>query len=133
MDRYLADYQTQQWLLAGSVIVLLLIMIAAVMIFRGYVVKARLNEQLARKNQELERLNNEVMELTHSRLVFFTNISHELRTPLTLIAGPLEMLLEDNSVKGKAVNCCSWCSGTPRHCSSWWAAYWSSARFRTER
>ena len=64
--------------------------------------KARLNEQLARKNQELERLNNEVMELTHSRLVFFTNISHELRTPLTLIAGPLEMLLEDNSVKGKS-------------------------------
>lgn len=102
VDRYLADYQTQQWLLAGSVIVLLLIMIAAVMIFRGYVVKARLNEQLARKNQELERLNNEVMELTHSRLVFFTNISHELRTPLTLIAGPLEMLLEDNSVKGKS-------------------------------
>lgn len=102
VDRYLADYQTQQWLLAGSVIVLLLIMIAAVMIFRGYVVKARLNEQLARKNQELERLNNEVMELTHSRLVFFTNISHELRTPLTLIADPVEMLLDDRSIKGKS-------------------------------
>lgn len=47
-------------------------------------------------------MNDEVMELTNSRLVFFTNISHELRTPLTLIADPVEMLLEDNSIKGKA-------------------------------
>ena len=41
------------------------------------------------------------MELTHSRLVFFTNISHELRTPLTLIADPVEMLLDDEGIKGK--------------------------------
>jgi signal transduction histidine kinase len=42
------------------------------------------------------------LELTHSRLVFFTNISHELRTPLTLIADPVEMLLEDSGIKGKS-------------------------------
>ena len=42
------------------------------------------------------------MELTHSRLVFFTNISHELRTPLTLIADPVEMMLEDSSIKGRS-------------------------------
>lgn len=49
----------------------------------------------------MKRLNEEVMELTHSRLVFFTNISHELRTPLTLIADPVEMLLDDEGIKGK--------------------------------
>ena len=42
------------------------------------------------------------MELTHSRLVFFTNISHELRTPLTLIADPVEMLLDDHNIKGRS-------------------------------
>ncbi len=50
----------------------------------------------------MKRLNEEVLELTHSRLVFFTNISHELRTPLTLIADPVEMLLEDSGIKGKS-------------------------------
>lgn len=58
--------------------------------------------ELEVKNEELKRLNEEVMELTHSRLVFFTNISHELRTPLTLIADPVEMLLEDSGIKGKS-------------------------------
>ena len=86
------------------------------MVFRGYVIKAKLNEELAKtndelkrvngelevKNEELKRLNEEVMELTHSRLVFFTNISHELRTPLSLIADPVEMLLEDSGIKGKS-------------------------------
>lgn len=42
------------------------------------------------------------MELTDSRLTFFTNISHELRTPLTLIADPVEMLLEEESIKGRS-------------------------------
>ena len=95
---------------------LLVCIVAAAMIFRSYVVKAKLNEELARtngelkrvngelesKNAELKRLNEEVLELTHSRLVFFTNISHELRTPLTLIADPVEMLLEDSGIKGKS-------------------------------
>ena len=114
VDQYLADYNSQKFLLIGLFVFLLVCIIAAVSIFRSYVIKARLNEQLAStngelkrvngelagKNDELKRLNEEVMELTHSRLVFFTNISHELRTPLTLIADPVEMLLEDKSVKG---------------------------------
>ena len=62
----------------------------------------RVNGELESKNAELKRLNEEVLELTHSRLVFFTNISHELRTPLTLIADPVEMLLEDSGIKGKS-------------------------------
>lgn len=103
-------------MLIGLCLFLLVCVAAAALVFRGYVVKVRLNEKLAntngelkrvnveleQKNEELKRLNDEVMELTNSRLTFFTNISHELRTPLTLIADPVEMLLEDQSVKGKA-------------------------------
>ncbi len=116
VDQYLSDYNSQKFLLIGLFVFLLVCIIAVVSIFRGYVVKARLNEQLANangelkrvngelegKNDELKRLNEEVLELTHSRLVFFTNISHELRTPLTLIADPVEMLLEDHGIKGKS-------------------------------
>ena len=102
VDHYLSNYRTQQVLTVALFVVLFIFIVAAAMIFRGYVVKARLNEQLARKNKELERLNNEVMELTNSRLQFFTNISHELRTPLTLIADPVEMLLEEGTIKGRS-------------------------------
>ena len=101
VDQYLSDYNSQKFLLIGLFVFLLVCIIAAVSIFRGYLVKTRLNEELSSKNGELKRLNEEVMELTHSRLVFFTNISHELRTPLTLIADPVEMLLEEGGIKGK--------------------------------
>ena len=116
VDQYLADYNSQKVMLVGLCLFLFVCIVAAAMIFRSYVVKAKLNEELAKtngelkrvngelevKNGELKRLNEEVLELTHSRLVFFTNISHELRTPLTLIADPVEMLLEDSGIKGKS-------------------------------
>lgn len=116
VDRYLADYNAQKIMLIGLGLFLFVCLAAAALIFRGYLVKVKLNEKLAKtngelkrlnvelgeKNEELKRLNEEVLELTHSRLVFFTNISHELRTPLTLIADPVEMLLEDTGIKGKS-------------------------------
>ena len=116
VDKYLSDYNAQKVLLMSLGLFLLVCIIAATLIFRSYIVKTRLNEKLANandelkrmngeledKNDELKRLNDEVMELTHSRLVFFTNISHELRTPLTLIADPVEMLLDDHSIKGRS-------------------------------
>lgn len=116
VDRYLSDYNAQKIMLIGLCLFLLVCLAAAALIFRGYLVKVKLNEKLAKtngelkrlnvelgeKNEEMKRLNEEVLELTHSRLVFFTNISHELRTPLTLIADPVEMLLEDTGIKGKS-------------------------------
>ena len=102
VDRYLSDYNAQKVMLISLGLLLLVCIVAAALIFRSYIVKAKLNEALARKNDELKRLNEEVIELTNSRLLFFTNISHELRTPLTLIADPVEMLLDDNSIKGKS-------------------------------
>lgn len=116
VDQYLSDYNSQKVMLIGLCLFLLVCLAAAALIFRGYLIKVRLNETLAKtngelkrlnvelgeKNEELKRLNEEVLELTHSRLVFFTNICHELRTPLTLIADPVEMLLEDSGIKGKS-------------------------------
>lgn len=116
VDQYLSDYNSQKVILIGLCLFLLVCLAAAALIFRGYLIKVKLNETLAKtngelkrlnvelgeKNEELKRLNEEVLELTHSRLVFFTNISHELRTPLTLIADPVEMLLEDTGIKGKS-------------------------------
>ena len=116
VDQYLSDYNTQKVMLIGLCLFLFVCLAAAALIFRGYLIKVKLNETLAKtngelkrlnvelgeKNEELKRLNEEVLELTHSRLVFFTNISHELRTPLTLIADPVEMLLEDTGIKGKS-------------------------------
>ena len=116
VNQYLSDYNSQKVMLIGLCLFLLVCLAAAALIFRGYLIKMKLNETLAKtngelkrlnvelgeKNEELKRLNDEVLELTHSRLVFFTNISHELRTPLTLIADPVEMLLEDTGIKGKS-------------------------------
>lgn len=116
VNQYLSDYNSQKVMLIGLCLFLLVCLAAAALIFRGYLIKVKLNETLAKtngelkrlnvelgeKNEELKRLNEEVLELTHSRLVFFTNISHELRTPLTLIADPVEMLLEDTGIKGKS-------------------------------
>ena len=116
VDQYLSDYNSQKVMLIGLCLFLFVCLAAAALIFRGYLIKVKLNETLAKtngelkrlnvelgeKNEELKRLTEEVLELTHSRLVFFTNISHELRTPLTLIADPVEMLLEDTGIKGKS-------------------------------
>lgn len=102
VSQYNSAYHVQRFFTLGLVLLVVLIVVVAIYMFRSYLVKTRLNEQLAQSNDELKRLNEEVLELTHSRLVFFTNISHELRTPLTLIAAPVEMLLDDRSIKGRS-------------------------------
>ncbi len=116
VNQYLSDYNSQKVMLIGLCLFLFVCLAAAALIFRGYLIKVKLNETLAKtngelkrlnvelgeKNGELKRLNEEVLELTHSRLVFVSNISHDLRTPLSLIADPVEMLLEDSGIKGKS-------------------------------
>ena len=102
VSQYNSAYHVQRFFTFGLVLLVVLIVVVAIYMFRSYLVKTRLNEQLAQSNDGLKRLNEEVLELTHSRLVFFTNISHELRTPLTLIADPVEMLLDDRSIKGRS-------------------------------
>lgn len=98
VNKYEGYYEAQTlfvWLLG---FLLFVVVIGSVFIYKSYLTKNRLSVQLTKKNQELERLNEEVIELTQSRLAFFTNVSHELRTPLTLILDPLERILSDKSI-----------------------------------
>lgn len=95
---YENHFETQTlflWLLG---LFLLSVIIASMFLYKNYQAKNKLSVQLAVKNDELERLNEEVINLTQSRMEFFTNISHELRTPLTLILDPLERVFEDKSL-----------------------------------
>lgn len=88
VDSYVAQYESQKVISIALVVILALLMAIIVVIYRSLITKQRLNQQ--------------IVDLTHSRLVFFTNISHELRTPLTLIADPVEMLLDDKTISGRS-------------------------------
>ena len=124
INEYLTRYATQQVVLYGSLLVLLLVAGLLVAVYLSLRTKNKLNRMLFKqkeklevqkdklekqknqlekqKNQleeqkdQLERLSQEVKAATHAKLVFFTNVSHDFRTPLTLIADPIEVLLKRN-------------------------------------
>lgn len=126
INEYLTRYATQQVVLYGSLLVLLLVAGLLVAVYLSLRTKNKLNRMLFKqkeklevqkdklekqknqlenqKNQleeqkdQLERLSQEVKAATHAKLVFFTNVSHDFRTPLTLIADPIEVLLKDESI-----------------------------------
>ena len=119
INEYLTRYATQQVVLFGSLLVLLLVIGLLVAVYLSLRTKNKLNKMLLRqkeileqqknklekqKNQleeqksQLEKLSQEVKDATHAKLVFFTNVSHDFRTPLTLIADPIEQLLKDESI-----------------------------------
>jgi len=53
---------------------------------------------LAERNHELVGLNARLRDAERARTRFFADVSHELRTPLTLVLGPVDELLEDESI-----------------------------------
>ena len=121
MSQFLDRYATQQVILYGSLLVLLLVIGLLVAVYLSLRTKNRLNRELSRQKEkleeqkqqltqqkelliqqkeQLEQLSRELEEATHAKLVFFTNVSHDFRTPLTLVADPVEHLLADKTLSG---------------------------------
>lgn len=109
---YLSRVATQQVVLYGSLLILLLVAGLLVVVYSSLRSKNRLNKELSEQKKQLEeqrdkleeqrdqliQLSHQLEEATHAKLVFFTNISHDFRTPLTLVADPVEQLLTDKTL-----------------------------------
>lgn len=104
---YLSRVATQQVVMYGSLVILLLVAGLLLVVYKSLRSKNRLNKELFQQKQQLEeqrdqliQLSHQLEEATHAKLVFFTNISHDFRTPLTLVADPVEHLLADKTLSG---------------------------------
>ncbi|MHB1686326.1 MAG: response regulator [Ignavibacteriaceae bacterium] len=60
-----------------------------------------LHKKLKEKADELEIQKGKAEEATELKSHFLASMSHELRTPMNSILGLTELILEDNSLKGK--------------------------------
>ena len=118
---YLSRVATQQVVMYGGLVILLLVAGLLLVVYKSLRSKNRLNRELSEQKKQLEeqrdklegqrdkleeqrdqliQLSHKLEEATHAKLVFFTNISHDFRTPLTLVADPVEHLLADKTLNG---------------------------------
>lgn len=118
---YLSRVATQQVVMYGGLVILLLVAGLLLVVYKSLRSKNRLNRELSEQKKQLEeqrdklegqrdkleeqrdqliQLSHQLEETTHAKLVFFTNISHDFRTPLTLVADPVEHLLADKTLNG---------------------------------
>lgn len=114
ISSYLSRVATQQVVLYGGLVILLLVGGLLMVAYKALRSKNRLNKELSEQKKQLEeqrdileeqrdqliQLSHQLEEATHAKLVFFTNISHDFRTPLTLVADPVEHLLADETLSG---------------------------------
>lgn len=108
VDTYFSQVNMQQKVIVCFLILLAVILLLVLWVYRSYLVKSRLNEELSQVNGQLEQRNAELHELytqledmADARLVYITNVGHRLRTPLTLISGPAERLHADTTLQGE--------------------------------
>ena len=118
---YLSRVATQQVVMYGGLVILLLVAGLLLVVYKSLRSKNRLNRELSEQKKQLEeqrdklegqrdkleeqrdqliQLSHQLEEAPHAKLVFFTNISHDFRTPLTLVADPVEHLLADKTLNG---------------------------------
>ena len=118
---YLSRVATQQVVMYGGLVILLLVAGLLLVVYKSLRSKNRLNRELSEQKKQLEeqrdklegqrdkleeqrdqliQLSHQLEEATHAKLVFFTNISHDFRPPLTLVADPVEHLLADKTLNG---------------------------------
>ena len=118
---YLSRVATQQVVMYGGLVILLLVAGLLLVVYKSLRSKNRLNRELSEQKKQLEeqrdkleeqrdkleeqrdqliQLSHQLEEATHAKLVFFTNISHDFRTPLTLVADPVAHLLPDETLNG---------------------------------
>ena len=83
LENYFGLYNSQQKVIMGSLISILLLVIAIVLTL------------LAIRQRQ---------RLSHEQAQFYTNASHQLKTPLTLIAGPIGKLRERSGERGEWKN-----------------------------
>ncbi|MEX6689284.1 substrate-binding domain-containing protein [Danxiaibacter flavus] len=97
--------QNQSNIIYAISVSLALALIFGSILFYYLLENKKINKRLAIQNEEIINQRNQLIELSKkaneandAKIKFFTKISHELRTPLTLILGPLEELLQNETV-----------------------------------
>lgn len=112
LNENLKQYATQRILFFGSLLVITFILSLLALLIRANrksnhtnqlletknIAINRQKEELAEQRDQLILLSKNLEEATQAKLVFFTNVSHEFRAPLTLISGPLDNLIENESL-----------------------------------
>lgn len=89
--RILPPFYLSIW---AYIIYILLFAAAIILLYRYF--KRRNDRARARQRDKFER--EKATEIYEAKIQFFTNIAHEVRTPLTLIKGPLENILQNQSL-----------------------------------
>ncbi len=99
IDDYWDKHSSQTILFYACVAIIVLLFGMGFLLLRAYWQRSRHQKTLLAQNKLLEeerdkqqQLNRQLQEVTHSKLMFYTNVSHDLRTPLTLISEPVAQL-----------------------------------------